>query len=178
MGSGDVYKRQVFDGASLMRIDHPTLPEDRFLVHAAVESSELKNVYDGSAVLDEHGRATIELPEWFESLNESFRYQLTAVGAPAPDLHVSRPLADHSFDIAGGAAGLDVCWQITGVRCDDWARAHPLVADPSKSAEEKGLLVHPDLVGRPVDLSLSALVARAAAPVEPDPWDDRRGPLS
>ncbi|MCF2436287.1 hypothetical protein LV779_25720 [Streptomyces thinghirensis] len=98
----------VYDGANLMRIDHPVAPEDRFLIHAAVESSELKNVYDGSAVLDANGRATVELPEWFESLNESFRYQLTR-SAPRPrDLHVSRPLTDHTFEIAGGPEGLDV----------------------------------------------------------------------
>lgn len=154
----------VSDGANLMRIDHPVAPEDRFLIHAAVESSELKNVYDGSAVLDANGRATVELPEWFESLNESFRYQLTAVGAPAPDLHVSRPLTDHTFEIAGGAAGLDVCWQITGVRCDNWARANPLVADVSKTGEEQGLLVHPELIGRPADRSLAQLAARGGAP--------------
>ncbi|WP_318211797.1 hypothetical protein [Streptomyces sp. SJL17-1] len=98
-----------------------------------------------------------------ESLNESFRYQLTAIGAPAPDLHVSRRLTDHTFEIAGGAAGLDVCWQITGVRCDNWARANPLIADKSKSAEEKGLLVHPELIGRPADRRLSALVTPGVA---------------
>lgn len=96
----------VSDGASRMRIDHPIQPEDRYLVHAAVVSPELKTAYDGTAVLDEDGRATVELPDWFESLNESFRYQLTAVGAPAPDLHVSRPLADHTFAIAGAGQAL------------------------------------------------------------------------
>lgn len=153
----------VFEGANRMRIDHPIQPEDRYLVHAAVVSSELKNVYDGTAVLDEDGFATVELPDWFESLNESFRYQLTAVGAPAPDLHVSRPLTDHTFTIAGGGAGLEVCWQITGVRCDDWARANPLTTDEIKPEEEKGFFVHPELIGRPADRSLPALVAQPAA---------------
>ncbi len=156
----------VSDSVNVVRIDHPSEPEDRFLVHAAVESAELKNVYDGTAVLDEEGRATVELPEWFESLNESFRYQLTAVGAPAPELHVSRPLTGHAFAIAGGGPGLEVCWQVTGVRCDDWARAHPLTADEEKAPEEKGFFVHPELVGRPPDQALSARRrARTAPPV-------------
>lgn len=91
---------KVTDGAFFIRIDNP-LDLDRFLVHAGVVSSEMKSVYDGTVVLDGDGRATVELPEWFESLNESFRYQLTAVGAAAPDLHISDALADRTFAIAG-----------------------------------------------------------------------------
>ncbi|MFD9611343.1 hypothetical protein ACFWWS_18485 [Streptomyces sp. NPDC059083] len=41
---------------------------------------------------------------------------------PVPGLHLSRPLAEHAFAIAGGAAGLRVWWQVTRVRCDGWAR--------------------------------------------------------
>ncbi|MGW6551583.1 hypothetical protein ACWGBV_15165, partial [Streptomyces sp. NPDC055051] len=110
-------------------------------------------------------RAVVELPDWFESLNESFRYQLTAVGAPAPELHVSRPLADHTFAIAGGGPGLEVCWQVTGVRCDHWARAHPLTPEEGKPPAQKGRFLHPELLGRPPDRSLSTHgPARLSAP--------------
>ncbi|MGW4856463.1 hypothetical protein ACWEPZ_35145, partial [Streptomyces sp. NPDC004288] len=146
------------DSGSRTRIDHPLTPDSHYLVHAAVQSPELKNVYDGTVTLDARGRATVELPEWFESVNESFRYQLTAVGGPAPDLHVSRPLTEHTFAIAGGAAGLHVCWQVTGVRCDGWARTAPLAVEEEKPAEERGLFVHPEAVGRPPEFSLSARV--------------------
>ncbi|MFC9730705.1 hypothetical protein ACFWGM_26380 [Streptomyces roseolus] len=149
----------VSDSVNIIRIDHPTEPENRFLVHAAVESPELKDVYDG--------RATVELPEWFESLNESFRYQLTAIGAPAPELHVSRPLADHTFAIAGGGPGLEACWQVTGVRCDHWARAHPLPPpEEEKPPAQKGRFLHPELLGHPADRSLSPY-DRARLPAGP-----------
>ncbi|MGW6854797.1 hypothetical protein ACWGCK_39505, partial [Streptomyces virginiae] len=140
-------------------IDHPLHPRDRYLTHASVESSEMKNVYDGTVVLDADGQATVELPDWFEALNDSFRYQLTAIGAPAPDLHVSRRVSDHVFGIAGGPAGLEVSWQITGVRCDDWAMAHPLTPDEEKPAEEQDHLRHPELLGLPQDRFLAPVDA-------------------
>ena len=112
--------------ASLFSIDHPLDPKRKVLNHASVESPEYKTFYDGTAVLDRRGQATVRLPRWFDALNHELRYQLTAIGAPAPDLHIARAAAKGSFVIAGGAPRQRVCWQVTGVRKDAWARAHPL----------------------------------------------------
>ena len=49
----------------------------------------MKNIYDGIAILDANGEAEIEFPDWFSALNKDFRYQLTAVGAPGPNLHIA-----------------------------------------------------------------------------------------
>jgi hypothetical protein len=68
----------------------------------------MKNIYDGIVVCDSNGEATISLLEWFEALNDNVRYQLTPVGAPAPDLHISEELQNHQFKLAGGSAGLKV----------------------------------------------------------------------
>jgi hypothetical protein len=38
---------------------------------------------------------------WFESLNQDFRYQLTAIGAPGPNLHIAAKV-QNSFKMAGG----------------------------------------------------------------------------
>ena len=46
----------------------------------------MKNVYDGVINLDNKGEAVIELPDWFTALNKEYRYQLTAIGAPGPNL--------------------------------------------------------------------------------------------
>src|SRR5215208_3408509 len=83
--SGNVGDRRVgglFDGGVIITnglkpftIDHPLDPQNRYLVHTSVESSEMKNVYDGVARLDKDGTASVELPEWFEALNGDFRYQ-------------------------------------------------------------------------------------------------------
>jgi hypothetical protein len=133
----------LFKGGVAFRIDHPLDPENRYLAHSSVESPEMKNLYDGVVTLDDDGQATVELPAWFEALNETFRYQLTPIGAPGPNLHVSRQLADNRFTIAGGDPRMEVCWQVTGVRRDAWALAHPLVVEEDKAPEERGYYLHP-----------------------------------
>ncbi|TKK89559.1 hypothetical protein FDA94_09215 [Herbidospora galbida] len=144
-------------------IDHPLDPAGRFLNHGAVESDELKNVYDGEVTLDEHGAAEIALPDWFEALNEKVRYQLTPLGGPAPNLHVSRRLSGNSFSIAGGEPGAEVCWLVTGVRHDAHARANPLVVETDKSEREHGRYRHPEAHGFDPSLGLWASPASAAA---------------
>jgi hypothetical protein len=78
------------------RIDHPLAPPNRYLVHTCVESSERKNVYDGVARLNEDGAAWVELPEWFDALNGDFRYQPTAIGGAAPNLHVAEEISEQA----------------------------------------------------------------------------------
>lgn len=138
-------------------IDHPARPSEKFLAHSFVESSEMKNVYDGVVSLNSKGEATVKLPAWFERLNGDFRYQLTPVGAPAPGLHVAREIAGNSFKIAGGARGMKVSWQVTGVRKDPWALANPLKVEQKKSAGERGHFLHPELHGKASARSIAAL---------------------
>jgi hypothetical protein len=59
-------------------------PEHKYLSHSCVESPDMMNVYNGNVTLDANGRATVELPDYFEALNKDFRYLLTAIGAPGP----------------------------------------------------------------------------------------------
>jgi hypothetical protein len=120
------------------KIDHPLDPENKYLYHASIESSEMKNMYDGTVVLDENGEATVNLPDWFEALNESFRYQLTAIGGPAPNLHIAREIGNSEFLIAGGPPRSKVSWQVTGVRQDAYARANPLRVEDDKLEHERG----------------------------------------
>ncbi|MBX3032029.1 MAG: hypothetical protein KF809_17935, partial [Chloroflexi bacterium] len=68
-------------------IDHPLDPANRYLAHSFVESPDMLNVYSGTVTLNGKGRATVRLPRYFEALNADHRYQLTAIGAAAPDLH-------------------------------------------------------------------------------------------
>jgi hypothetical protein len=133
------------------RIDHPQDPANRYLNHSFVESNEMKNVYDGVADLDEEGAAWVELPEWFKELNRDFRYQLTVIGGPAPELHIAEEFSEenNSFRIAGGKEGLKVCWQVTGVRKDRWAETNPLTVEQEKLEEDREHYLHPDLYGAP-----------------------------
>jgi hypothetical protein len=101
----------------------------------------MKNIYDGTVILDAHGTATVALPAWFEAENGDFRYQLTAIGAASPGLYIARKVAGNAFSIAGGAPGVEVSWQVTGVRRDPFARAHPLVVEQVKEVRARAAFV-------------------------------------
>jgi hypothetical protein len=147
------------------RIDHPADPENQYLNHSFVESPDMMNVYNGNVMLDSRGEAWVQLPDYFETLNRDFRYQLTAIGGPGPNLHVAQEVVDNRFKIAGGTAGLKVSWQVTGVRHDAWAEANrPLVEEP-KPASERGYYMHPAAYGLPKDRDVE-IVRAAQTPSE------------
>ncbi len=123
--------------AAVSQIDHPLDPENRWLTHAGVESPDRKSVYDGTVVLDDGGEATVELPAYVARLNHDFRYQLTCIGAHAA-VYVAREIRNGRFRIAGGSARLKVSWQVTGIRRDDYAKAHPLEVETAKTGDERG----------------------------------------
>jgi hypothetical protein len=109
----------------------------------------MKNVYDGVSVLDSKGEAAITLPDWFEALNRDFRYQLTAVGAAAPNLHVAEEIRSNGFRIAGGKPGSKVSWQVTGIRRDAYAEHNRIAVAPEKALDQRGKYLHPKEHGIP-----------------------------
>ncbi len=136
-------------GAGTFKIDHPLDPANKFLYHSFVESPDMMNIYNGNAILDGSGSAEVTMPEWFSVLNMEFRYQLTAVGAPGPNLHVAEKINGNRFRIAGGAPGMEVSWQVTGIRQDPYAKAHRVQVEVQKSDKERGRYLHPDLYNQP-----------------------------
>jgi hypothetical protein len=135
------------------RIDHPLDPANKYLYHASIESSEVKNLYDGTVVLDQNGEAVVQLPPWFEALNRDFRYQLTCIGGYAP-VYIAAEIANHRFKIAGGQPRMKVSWQVTGKRQDVYVKAHPLRVEEEKSEAERGYYQHPALYGQPEEKGL------------------------
>jgi hypothetical protein len=153
---GDVAVVGTFKASTKMfQIDHPLDPGRKYLNHASVESSEMKTIYDGVVVLDARGQAVVELPAWFEALNTSVHYQLTPIGASAPDLHIAEEVTDCRFRIAGGPTGLKVCWQVTGVRHDPYAQTHPVVVEMDKPDEEQDYYLHPEPQGHPAERGIA-----------------------
>jgi hypothetical protein len=162
-------------GGGSFKIDHPLDPANKYLSHSFVESSDMKNVYDGVIALDNKGEAKIELPDWFGALNKDFRYQLTAIGAPGSNLHIAEEISDtttkHSsydeysgdgnhvsrFKIAGGTSGMKVSWQVTGIRKDPWANTHRIQVEEDKPDKERGYYMYPDLYGQPIENGISRL---------------------
>ena len=170
-------------GGGSFKIDHPLDPANKYLCHSFIESPDMKNVYDGVVVLDNKGKAEIDLPDWFGPLNKDFRYQLTAVGAPGPNLYIAEEISDMAttntntkysssksssnyknknnssrFKIAGGASGMKVSWQVTGIRKDPWANANRIHVEEDKPAKERGYYLHPDLYGQPEEKGISHLL--------------------
>lgn len=136
------------------KIDHPQDPENMYLAHSDVSSPERKNVYDGVAKLDANGEATIELPSYFEALNEHFRYQLTPIGASMPELFVAREIEGNRFVISGGQPDMKVSWQVTGIRKDAFAKAMTTEVETVKNADEKGLYRNPEIFGYGMEKSV------------------------
>ena len=138
----------VYASAKDFEIDHPLDPANRYLVHTSVESSEMKNIYDGNVTTDSQGQATVQLPKWFEALNTDFRYQLTVIGQFAEAI-VGRKIENNRFEIRTSVPNVEVSWQVTGVRQDAYAKAHPLGVEQEKEARLRGYYIHPELYGAP-----------------------------
>ena len=147
--------------AGSFKIDNPLDPTNQYLSHSFVESPDMKNIYDGQVYLDASGQAWVELPAWFQALNggaefaSDYRYQLTPIGSAMPGLYISQKVQSNRFQIAGGAPGQEVSWQVTGIRHDPYAEAHRIQVEQAKPAAEQGTYLFPELYGQPVNLGLN-----------------------
>ena len=149
--TGDVFISGTLNNQSPeVKMDDPLDPANKYLVHASVGSSEMKNMYDGTVTTDSLGHATVQLPGWFQVLNSDFRYQLTVIGQFAQAI-VAREIENNQFEIRTSAPGVKVSWQVTGVRQDAYAKAHPLVVEPEKLIRMRGFYIRPELYGAPAE---------------------------
>ena len=153
--------------AGAFRIDHPLDPENKYLSHSFVESPDMKNIYDGVAVFDAAGEAIVTLPDWFEALNQDFRYQLTPMGAAFVP-YVAEEIAGNQFKIGGGIPGRKVSWQVTGIRHDAYANAHRIQVEELKPDAAVGTYLHPEAFGLPVEKGRSTLTAEDSKPTLKD----------
>jgi hypothetical protein len=145
MTANNITANIINKGAGSFKIDHPLDPLNKYLQHSFVESPDMKNVYDGIAVLDKRGEAWISLPVWFQALNSDFRYQLTSVGSPGPNLFVAEEISANKFKIAGGKPGAKVSWQVTGIRQDAFAKANRIQVEEEKPRDLRGKYMHPEV---------------------------------
>jgi len=153
--NGQVHITSIVNTArSGFHIDHPLEPESKYLNHSSVESSDLKNMYDGVVTLNPQGSAWVELPSWFGLLNRDFRYQLTPIGSYAP-VYIAQEIADNKFQIGGGKSGQRVSWLVTGIRRDVWAEKNPMSVEEDKDSFDRGKLLHPLEAGQPKEMGIS-----------------------
>jgi hypothetical protein len=108
----------------------------------------MKNIYDGNVTTDGNGEAVVALPDYFEALNSDFRYQLTVIGTFAQAI-VSQRIKDNRFVIMTSAPGVEVSWQVTGIRRDAWANKNRIKVEEVKTERERGHYLHPDAYDQP-----------------------------
>jgi hypothetical protein len=130
------------------KIDHPLDPENKYLVQSAVQSADMASIYSGNATTNAKGEVVVTLPSYIEALNKDFRYQLTVMGQFAQAI-VAEEMKDNHFTIKTDKPNVKVSWQVTGIRKDPYAKAHPIVPEVDKPADEQGLYRHPVEYGQP-----------------------------
>jgi hypothetical protein len=135
-------------GGGSFQIDHPLDPANKYLYHSFVESPDMMDVYNGNVITGKNGLATVGLPDYFEALNRDFRYQLTVIGQFAQAI-VARKVNHNRFVIRTSKPGVEVSWQITGIRQDAYANAHRIPVEEEKPPQEHGRYLHPELFGAP-----------------------------
>jgi len=172
-------------GTKSFRIDHPSDPQNKYLLHYSVESPEVLNTYSGKITLNDAGEAVVELPVYFAAINKDPRYTLSPIGAPMPMLHVAQEVSEAalragektepnqvvptcSFRIAGGVAGAKVSWRVEALRNDRWIRANGMPVEVEKQGSEKNTYQHPELFGQPKERA-SKSFAPAEAPLREKP---------
>jgi hypothetical protein len=152
-GNVDVDGKLSKAGGSF-KIDHPLDPENKYLYHSFVESPDMMNIYNGNVMTDAEGNAVVTLPEWFETLNRDFRYQLTVIGQFAQAI-VGNEVQNHQFSIRTNVPNVKVSWQVTGIRQDPWANANRILVEEEKEANLKGFYLHPELYGVPAERGIA-----------------------
>ncbi len=153
--SGDVQITGNLEKTSgSFKIDHPLDPANKYLLHSFVESPDMMNIYNGNVVTDANGDAEVRLPDYFESLNKDFRYQLTVIGTFAQAI-IAEKIHNGRFMIKTDKPDVEVSWQVTGIRQDPWANEHRIQVEVDKPIDEKGYYLVPGLYGYGEDRSIA-----------------------
>ena len=125
------------------KIDDPIDPENKYLSHSFVESPDMMNIYNGNVTTDGSGMATVTMPDWFEALNQEFRYQLTPIGQFSQAI-VATEMENNTFTIKTDKPNIKVSWQVTGVRHDAWANPNRIPVEEEKTEAERGRYLNPE----------------------------------
>jgi hypothetical protein len=157
------------------KIDHPLDPENKYLVQSAVQSADMMGIYNGNVTTNGKGEAVVTLPDWFEALNKDFRYQLTVMGQFAQAIVAEEIRANH-FTIKTDKPNVKVSWQVTGVRKDPYAKAHPIEVEVEKTQEEQGKYRHPAEWGQPESKGIGYEERQRMREAQPEPTEPQSRP--
>lgn len=135
-------------GTKSFMIDHPLDPAGAYLLHYSSESPEPQNRYNGNVILDGRGAGVVMLPDYFGAINTDFRYTLTPIGAPAPNLYIAQEVHNNAFVIAGGQPGMKVSWEVIARRSDAFVVQRGAPVEVQKVGSERGKFLMPSLYGQ------------------------------
>ncbi|MCL6624385.1 MAG: hypothetical protein K6T17_07200, partial [Fimbriimonadales bacterium] len=143
-------------GTKSFQIDHPLNPENYYLNHFCTEGPEPMNAYSGNVITDEKGYATIQLPDYFESINRDFRYQLTVIDNSDDFIlaKVVREIQNNQFVIRTSKPHVKVSWEVKAIRNDRYVQKYGFQTVQEKEDEIKGKYVHPELYGMPKEYGI------------------------
>ena len=154
--NGDIYvSGTVYGTVKAFKIDDPLDPGNKYLIHSCVESDQMVTVYSGNVTTDADGIANVTLPAYFEALNTDPRYQLTVLGQFAQAI-VSKKVSGNQFQIKTNQPNVEVSWQVTGVRHDAAATAHPMSNEVAKEPFNKGKYLDAAAYSQPADKKIGA----------------------
>ncbi len=151
----------LFKAAGSFQIDHPLHPATEYLSHSFVESPDMMNVYNGNTTTNAKGEAWVTLPNYFQALNRDFRYQLTPMGQFAQAI-VGHKIQGNRFLIRTDKPGVEVSWQVTGIRNDAYAREHRIKVEETKARADRGKYLYPAGFGAGQDKQIGSALPRFA----------------
>ncbi|HMS53820.1 MAG TPA: hypothetical protein PKA27_00335 [Fimbriimonadaceae bacterium] len=139
--------RLAGSGTKLFRIDHPLDPLNKYLLHYCAEGPQPMNAYSGTVITDDKGYATVELPDYYESINKDPRIQLTVLDESDSTEFVlvkavSRP-EKGEFRVRTSQPGITVFWRVDAVRNDAFVQKHGAPVEEIKTGSEKGRYQQP-----------------------------------
>lgn len=129
-------------------IDHPDDPANKYLTHYSIEAPEALNVYSGSITTDAKGDAVVVLPEYFQSANKDFLYQLTCINQFAQAI-VTQKIQDNRFRVKTDKPNVELNWVVYATRND---ASYNLLKKPAvrdKEPENRGKYLLPQAYGQP-----------------------------
>ncbi|HWP31462.1 MAG TPA: hypothetical protein VNK96_07055 [Fimbriimonadales bacterium] len=143
-------------GTKSFQIDHPLMPETHYLNHFCTEGPEPYNVYRGNVVTDARGYATVQLPDYFESINREPTYHLTVIDESDDFVlaKVVREIQNNQFVIRTNKPDVKVSWRVEAIRNDLWVQKYGFKTEQEKPEMHRGKYLHPELYGMPKEYGI------------------------
>lgn len=138
-------------GDKNFRIDHPSDPMNKWIVHYCTESKEPLNAYSGIVITDGKGYAWVELPDYFDLINKNPRVQLTIMeDNESEDFALAKvigPIAGNGFKVRTNLPNIKVSWRVEALRNDPRERRQERKDIIEKPFNRRGKVYYPELYG-------------------------------